>query len=125
MNRLIGGQPLYTNNPFIFANASVLCVGSSGKAITYQIKSEHGNIGILKDYEVEEFYDLQPVTGESFEPQVNYMDQGFTLTVGAIHAENIKQLVPEHTYAFESSGLVGIFKVKQSEWNLFSEILCL
>ncbi|GAB0075965.1 hypothetical protein I4I80_02385 [Pseudomonas syringae pv. tomato] len=125
MNRLIGGQPLYTKNEFVFANASVLCVGNSAKAITYQIVSEHGNIGILKDFEVEEFFTLHSGTHEPLEPVVCNIDEGFALTVGKTHSENIKLLVPQNSYVFESSGLVGIFKVKQSEWNRFSELLCL
>lgn len=49
MRRLIGGQQLYTMNEFSFFNATVLCVGYSGRSITDQIRSEHGNIGVLKE----------------------------------------------------------------------------
>ncbi len=71
MKRLIGGQPLYTKDALVFSNASVICVGNCGKTITYQIRSEYGNIGILKDDEVEYWFNLQPLNEEAVEPIVN------------------------------------------------------
>ncbi|MBI6557391.1 hypothetical protein PVE_P0329 (plasmid) [Pseudomonas veronii 1YdBTEX2] len=52
MKWLIGGQPLYTKNEFSFSNASVLCVGNSGKRSHYQMRSEHDNIGVIVPVEL-------------------------------------------------------------------------
>lgn len=125
MKRLIGGQPLYTKNEFSFSNASVLCVGNSGKAITYQIRSEHGNIGVLKDYEIEQHFSLQPVEKDAFEPCVSLTTNGYSLTVDAVHAENIKAIVPTELYLFEVKDSLGTFTVSRNEWSRFSELLCL
>lgn len=125
MKRLIGGQPLYTKNEFSFSNASVLCVGTSGKAITYQIRSVHGNIGVLKDPEVEQHFNLQPINEGAVEPSVKFTTDGFSLTVDENHAENIKAIVPTHLYLFEVKDSLGTFKVSRNEWSRFSDLLCL
>lgn len=126
MKRLIGGQPLYTKNEFSFSNATVLCVGNSGKSITYQIRSEHGNIGVLKDYEIEEHFNLLSTDHDlAVEPIVESTREGFSLTVNAAHAENIKNLVPSDLFYLEDNESVVTFKVSRNEWNRFSELLSL
>lgn len=126
MKRLIGGQPLYTKNEFSFSNATVLCVGNSGKSITYQIRSEHGNIGVLKDYEIEEHFNLRSTDQDSaVEPIVESTREGFSLTVNAAHAENIKNLVPSDLFYLEGNKSVVTFNVSLNEWNRFSELLSL
>ena len=126
MKRLIGGQPLYTKNEFSFSNATVLCVGNSGKSITYQIRSEHGNIGVLKDYEIEEHFNLRSMDQDSaVEPIVASTREGFSLTVNAAHAENIKNLVPSDLFYLEASDSVVTLNVSRNEWNRFSELLSL
>ena len=124
MKRLIGGQPLYTKNEFSFSNATVLCVGNSGKSITYQILSEHGNIGVLKDYE-EHFNLLSTDHDLPVEPIVESTREGFSLTVSTAHAENIKNLVPSDLFYLEDNESVVTFKVSRNEWNRFSELLSL
>ena len=109
MKRLIGGQPLYTKNEFNFSNATVLFVGSCGKSISYQIRSEHGNIGVLKDYEIEEHFNLQSSDVDAFEPIVKSTLDGYSLTVDGVHAENIKCIVPTDLYLFEVNSSLGIF----------------
>ena len=126
MKSLIGGQPLYTKDEFVFSNAVVICVGNSGEALTYQIRSEHGNVGILKDHEVEHWFHLQPLNEEAFEPSVNDTHEGFSLTVTKAHAVNIKTIVPADLYIYQDSDCrVGVFNVSRKDWLRFSELLCL
>jgi hypothetical protein len=123
MKRLIGGQPLYTKNAFIFSNATVLFVGSFGKSISYQIRSEHGNIGVLKDYEIEEHFNLHSYDVGAFDPIVNSTLDGYSLSVDGMHAENIKSMVPSELYLFEGNISMGTFNVNHANWIRFSEIL--
>ncbi|PMV96434.1 MULTISPECIES: hypothetical protein [unclassified Pseudomonas] len=127
MKRLIGGQPLYTKDALVFSNASVICVGNSGKTITYQIRSEYGNIGILKENDVAEWFDLHRQEAKEEFPRVSGMPGGgFTLTVGEAHAANIKTIVPPELYSIEINDLnVCSFIVQGKHWTCFSELLCL
>ncbi len=125
MKRLIGGQPLYTKDEFAFSNASVICVGNSGKSITYQIRTEHGNIGVLKDDEVEYWFNLQPLNEEAVEPIVNDTPDGFSLSVAVAHAANIKKIIPAGMYIYQDDDSQGMFNVSSKDWNRFSELLCL
>lgn len=126
MKRLIAGQPLYTKDEFVFSNASVLCVGSSGRFVTYQIKSVHGNIGVLNETEVEQSFNLESLHEEATEPFVSDTSDGFVLTVGLSHAENIKMIVPSQLYTYEENNQKnGVFNVSYTNWQRFSEMLCL
>ncbi|TCV51498.1 hypothetical protein [Pseudomonas sp. 460] len=125
MKRLIGGQPLYTKDEFSFSNASVLCVGNRGKSITYQIRTENGNIGVLKDDEVEYWFNLYPLNEEAVEPSVNNTPDGFSLSVAVAHAENIKKIIPADMYIFQGNDSRGTFNVSSKDWSRFSELLCL
>ena len=93
MRRLIGGQQLYTMNEFSFSNATVLCVGNSGRSITDQIRSEHGNIGVLKEYEIEQLFNLQPDDKGFVVPSVHSIIDGHSLKVDVIHTESIKSII--------------------------------
>ncbi|VVP32311.1 hypothetical protein [Pseudomonas fluorescens] len=126
MKRLIGGQPLYTKDECVFSNASVICVGNSGKSITYQIRSEHGNIGVLKEYEIEQWFNLQPLNEKTIELSINATSSGFSLAVAPTHAENIRAIVSEELYSFDNAdSYVGTFYVNSTNWKRFSELLCL
>lgn len=125
MKRLIVGQPLHTKDELVFSNASVIGVGNRGKSVTYQIRSVYGNIGILTEEEVEQWFNLQPLNEEATEPTVNTTADGFSLTVAAAHAVNIKEFLPGDMYAYEDEGSRGKFIVGRNYWSRFSELLCL
>lgn len=125
MKRLIGGQPLYTKDAFVFSNASVIFVGNSGTTITYQIRSEHGNIGILSAVEIAQWFNLQPINEETVEPIVSETADGFALTVEKLHAANIKTIVPKEMYNFVENNFGGSFNVSSKDWSRFRDLLSL
>ncbi|MBC2693592.1 MULTISPECIES: hypothetical protein [Pseudomonas] len=127
MKRLIGGQPLYSKDALVFSNASVICVGNRGKSITYQIKSEHGNVGVLNENEIEEWFDLHRTDENEVEPRLSATPgSGFSLMVNEAHAANIKTIVPVELYSIESNeNDVCSFNVHSKNWTRFSELLCL
>ena len=126
MKRLIGGQPLYTKDKSVFSNASVICVGNRGKSITYQIRSEHGNIGILKDNEIEQWFNLHRLGENIVRPCVIVTAGSYSLSVSEVHGENIKRIVPAELYSVERKEVnVCELNINGKNWERFSELLCL
>ncbi|WP_228392829.1 hypothetical protein, partial [Pseudomonas helleri] len=70
-------------------------------------------------------FNLQPLNAEATEPTVNTTADGFSLTVAAAHAVNIKEFLPGDMYAYEDEGSRGKFNVGRNDWSRFSELLCL
>lgn len=126
MKRLIGGQPLYTKDESVFTDASVICVGNSRNSITYQIRSKHGNVGILTDNEVEQWFNLQKVDVVAVVPTVAEILQGFSLNVSVDHAENIKMIVSSELYNAEKlENNTCALHVSSQNWKRFCELICL
>jgi hypothetical protein len=126
MKRLIGGQPLYTKDQSVFSDAMIICAGNSGKCITYQIRTEHGNVGILKENEVEHWFDLSSSSDELLEPCIEMIANGYVLLVSDQHAKNITSIVPNDYYSLQLIDCkIGAFAVSTNNWKKFSELLCL